>query len=191
MSKKRCEWAENSFKEYIDYHDNEWGVPVHDEIRHFEFLTLEGAQAGLSWSTIIKKREGYRKVFDGFDPEFIARYDDKKIEELLQDSSIIRNRLKIQSTVSNAQAFLKVQEEFECFDNYIWGFTDGKTIVNKWKTMSEVPVSTHLSDKISKDLKKRGFKFVGTTIIYAHMQAIGIVNDHTVDCFRYAELTAG
>ncbi len=191
MSKKRCEWSENSFKEYIDYHDNEWGLPVHDEIKHFEFLTLEGAQAGLSWSTIIKKREGYRKAFDGFDPEIIARYDDKKIEELLQDSSIIRNRLKILSTVSNAQAFLNVQEEFECFDNYIWGFTDGEPIVNEWRKMSEVPAYTPLSDKISKDLKKRGFKFVGTTIIYAHMQAIGIVNDHTVDCFRYAELTAG
>ena len=187
--KKRCGWSANSFEAYIKYHDEEWGVPVHDEKTHFEFLILEGAQAGLSWSTIIKKREGYRSAFAGFDFEMVAQYGEGMVEELLQDSSIIRNRLKIKSAITNAKNFIKVREEFGSFDTYIWSFVNGQPLVNHWKTMSEVPATTSLSDKISKDLKKRGFKFVGSTIIYAHMQAIGMVNDHTVDCFRHEEVT--
>lgn len=189
-TKKRCQWCENSFDDYVRYHDEEWGVPVHNDKKHYEFLVLEGAQAGLSWSTVIKKREGYRKAFANFDYKKVAIYDEAKIEVLLQDPSIIRNQLKVKSAVNNAQRFLEVQKEFGSFDTYIWKFVGGKPIVNSWKTMSEVPASTKESDALSKDLKKRGFKFVGTTIIYAHMQACGLVNDHTTDCFRYNEVLA-
>ncbi len=190
-SKKRCEWAEGQFEEYIRYHDEEWGVPVHDDNIHFEFLILEGAQAGLSWSTVLKKREGYRKAFANFDPEKVALFNEDKIQELLQFEGIIRNKLKVRSAVTNAQHFLEVQNEFGSFDKYIWDFVDGEPIVNSWKTMSEVPATTKESDALSKDLKKRGFKFVGSTIMYAHMQACGLVNDHTADCFRYKELVSG
>lgn len=185
---KRCQWCENSFEDYVKYHDEEWGAPVHDDQKHYEFLVLEGAQAGLSWSTIIKKREGYRKAFANFDYKKVALFDETKIEELLQDPGIIRNRLKVKSAVTNALRFLEVQKEFGSFDAYIWQFVGGKPIVNKWKKMGEVPASTKESDALSQDLKKRGFKFVGTTIIYAHMQACGLVNDHTTDCFRYKEV---
>ena len=185
--KHRCSWSTNE-EIYIRYHDEEWGVPVHDDRKLFEFLILEGAQAGLSWITILKRREAYREAFEKFDPEKVARYNDAKIEELLQRSDLIRNRLKITSAVTNAQAFLKVQEEFGSFDKYIWGFVDGKPIQNNWKTLSEIPAQTPLSVKISKDLKKRGFKFVGPTIVYAHMQATGMVNDHLTECFRYHEV---
>lgn len=185
---KRCEWCENSFEDYVRYHDEEWGVPVHDDQKHYEFLVLEGAQAGLSWATVIKKREGYRKAFANFDYKKVAQYNDAKIEELLQDPSIIRNRLKVKSAVTNAQHFLEVQKEFGSFDTYIWQFVNGKPLVNQWKTLGEIPASTKESDALSKDLKKRGFKFVGTTIMYAHMQACGLVNDHTTDCFRYKEV---
>ena len=189
MEKQRCNWCLNSFEAYIAYHDEEWGVPVHDDRVHFEFLILEGAQAGLSWSTILKKREGYRKAFYDFDPELVARMSREDMEMLLQDPGIIRNRLKVQSAVTNAQSFLKVREEYGSFDEYFWNFVDGKPVINQWKQDSQIPASTPLSDKISKDLKKRGFKFVGTTIMYAHMQAVGLVNDHVVDCFRYSELS--
>ena len=185
---KRCQWCENSFEDYVKYHDEEWGAPIHDDQRHYEFLVLEGAQAGLSWSTIIKKREGYRKAFANFDYKKVALFDETKIEKLLQNPGIIRNRLKVKSAVTNAQRFLEVQKEFGSFDAYIWQFVGGKPIVNKWKKMGEVPASTKESDALSQDLKKRGFKFVGTTIIYAHMQACGLVNDHTTDCFRYKEV---
>ncbi len=180
----RCEWA-GTDPDYINYHDTEWGVPVHDDRLLFEFLILEGAQAGLSWLTVLRKRDNYRAAFDNFDPVKVAAYDEKKQAELLQNPGIIRNRLKVQSAVRNARAFLQIQEEFGSFDNYIWGFVDGKPIVNRWKKMSDLPASTPLSDRISKDLKKRGFNFVGSTIVYAFMQAVGIVNDHTTDCFRY------
>jgi DNA-3-methyladenine glycosylase I len=188
-NKKRCTWCEGLYEEYVKYHDEEWGVPVHDDQIHFEFLILEGAQAGLSWSTILKRRKGYRKAFADFNPEIVAQYDDEKYEELLRDTSIIRNRLKIKSAINNAQRFLEVQQEFGSFDTYIWGFTNGIPVVNTWIKMSEIPAKTDLSDRISKDLKKRGFNFVGSTIIYAHLQATGIVNDHEVSCFRYKELT--
>lgn len=188
MSQKRCAWVEDTFPEYITYHDKEWGVPVHDDRTHFEFLILEGAQAGLSWSTILKRREGYRKAFADFDPKKVAQFDEAKIQELLQDEGIIRNKLKVRSAVTNAQLFLKIQEEFGSFDKYIWEFVGGEPIINHWKSMKEVPATTKESDALSKDLKKRGFKFVGSTIIYAHMQACGLVMDHTTDCFRYAKL---
>ncbi|MFN7261380.1 MAG: DNA-3-methyladenine glycosylase I [Cyclobacteriaceae bacterium] len=180
----RCPWC-LGFDQYITYHDEEWGVPVHDDKTHFEFLILEGAQAGLSWSTILKKREGYRKNFADFDPNKVARFSDKKLEKVLLDPSIVRNRLKVFAAVTNAKQFLKVQEEFGSFDKYIWGFVGGKPIVNKRKTMKEVPATTPESDALSKDLIKRGFKFVGSTVIYAHMQACGLVNDHLVECHRY------
>ena len=180
---KRCTWPSNELA--IRYHDEEWGVPLHDDHKLFEFLILEGAQAGLSWDTILRKRENYRKAFDGFDVNKVARYTDKKIEKLLQDEGIIRNRLKVASAVSNAKAFLKVQKEFGSFDTYIWDFVGGKPVVNKWKDTSQVPATSEVSDAISKDLKKRGFNFVGSTIIYAHMQATGMVNDHLTSCFRY------
>lgn len=185
--RQRCGWSLGD-PLYIDYHDNEWGVPLHDEQKLFEFLILEGAQAGLSWLTILKKREGYRKAFAGFDPEKVARFDVQKIEALLLDASIVRNRLKVGSAITNANAFLKVSEEFGSFDNYIWQFTDGKVIQNKWKTLKDVPARTNESDVMSKDLISRGFKFVGSTICYAHMQATGMVNDHLVDCFRHDEV---
>ncbi|MEM7110492.1 MAG: DNA-3-methyladenine glycosylase I [Bacteroidota bacterium] len=186
--KKRCAWAENQFDDYIKYHDQEWGVPVHEDRKHFEFLILEGAQAGLSWATVLKKRAGYLRAFANFDVDVVARFDEKKIQELLVFDGIIKNQLKIRATVNNAQKFLEVQEEFNGFDNYIWLFVDGRPIVNHWKDMNEVPATTKESDALSKDLRKRGFKFVGSTIIYAHMQACGLVNDHTIDCFRYHEL---
>jgi DNA-3-methyladenine glycosylase I len=184
----RCQWAgEDPLS--VAYHDEEWGVPVHDERELFELLVLEGAQAGLSWITILRKREGYRRAFDNFDVRKVAAYDDAKQAALRDDSGIIRNKLKIKSAVQNARAFLRVQEEFGSFDNYIWGFVDHKPVINTWRTLSEIPASTPLSEQISKDLKKRGFNFVGPTIIYAYMQSIGMVNDHTVGCFRYKELS--
>lgn len=186
--KNRCQWVEGQFDQYIQYHDEEWGVPVHDDKTHFEFLILEGAQAGLSWSTILKRREGYRKSFANFDPEKVARFDEEKIQELLQFEGIIRNKLKVRSAVTNAQKFLEIQDEFGSFDTYVWSFVDGEPIVNHWKSMKEVPATTKESDALSKDLKKRGFKFVGSTIMYAYMQACGLVNDHTIDCFRFDEL---
>lgn len=185
--KRRCEWTGTVNDEYIAYHDTEWGVPVHDDRKQFEFLLLEGAQAGLSWWTILSRREGYRQAFADFDPQRIARFTKKKIERLLGNDRIIRNRLKINAAVTNAQAFLDVQEEFGSFDDYIWQFVDGRTILNKWKRLSDLPATTPQSDALSKDLKRRGFKFVGSTIMYAHMQAVGMVNDHLVSCFRHAE----
>lgn len=185
--KKRCAWCENTFDAYLKYHDTEWGVPVHEDKIHFEFLILEGAQAGLSWSTVLKKREGYREAFANFDPEVVAQYPHQKMEELLQNPNIIRNRLKVKSAVRNAQAFLKVQDAFGSFDEYIWSFVDNKPINNAWERLEQVPARTEISDRMSKDLKKRGFNFVGSTIVYAYMQACGLVNDHTTDCFRYAE----
>jgi DNA-3-methyladenine glycosylase I len=181
---KRCEWATGSDLEQA-YHDKEWGVEVHDDRRLFEFLILEGAQAGLSWSTILNKREGYRKAFDNFDVKKVSRYTEKRIAVLLNNPEIVRNRLKVNAAVTNAKAFLKVQKEFGSFDNYIWQFVNGKPIRNAWKKLVDIPANTPKSDAMSKDLKKRGFKFVGTTICYAFMQAVGMVNDHTVDCFRY------
>ncbi len=184
---KRCGWC-LSDPTYIEYHDREWGVPVHDDQKLFEFLTLEGAQAGLSWLTILKRREGYRKAFCNFKITEVARLGEKDIARLMLDSGIIRNRLKIQSTIGNARAFIKVQEEFGSFDAYQWMFVEGKPIINCRKSLSNIPATSKESDAFSKDLKKRGFKFVGSTIIYAHMQAIGMVNDHISDCFRYSEV---
>ena len=181
----RCKWAEGVSLDYIRYHDEEWGVPVHDDRTQFEFLVLEGAQAGLSWSTILNKRAGYRKLFAEFDPEKVARFTKKRVEKLLLDPSIVRNRLKVESTVTNAKAFLDLQEEFGSFSDYIWGFVDGKPIQNKFKKDGDVPATSPESDALSKDLKKRGFRFVGSTIIYAHMQATGLVNDHVTGCFRH------
>jgi DNA-3-methyladenine glycosylase I len=174
----------------VAYHDEEWGVPVYDDRMLFEFLILEGAQAGLSWSTILKKREGYRLAFDDFDAEKVARYDGIKISALLTDPGIVRNQLKIGSAVTNAQAFLKIQDEWGSFSDYLWSFVDGRPIQNAWRSLAEIPAKTPLAEALSKDLKKRGFRFVGPTIIYAHMQATGIVNDHLVDCFRYPEIVA-
>ena len=185
----RCEWSGDD-PLMQKYHDEEWGVPKHGERRLFEDLILDGAQAGLSWMTILRKRENYREAFDGFDPAKVAAYDEAKIEELLGNASIIRNRQKINSAIKNAKAFLKVQEEFGSFDAYIWGFVDGEPVQNARQSMSELPAMTELSEAISKDLKKRDFSFVGPTIIYAFMQAVGMVNDHTVDCFRYHKVAA-
>lgn len=184
--KTRCGWAKNDL--LIKYHDAEWGAPVHDDRKLFEFLILEGAQAGLSWDTILRKRENYRAAFDDFDAEKIAVYGLGKTENLMQDAGIVRNKLKIAATIQNANGYLKIKEEFGSFDDFIWSFTDGKTIKNAWQTMSEVPTRTEISDSMSKELKKRGFKFVGTTIMYAFMQATGIVNDHLASCFRYSEV---
>jgi len=186
LSENRCPWPTDEL--YMRYHDEEWGVPLHDDRRLFEFLVLEGAQAGLSWHIILKKRENYRKAFDQFDAEKVVRYNAKKIESLLEDSGIVRNRLKVESAVQNARAFLKVQEEFGSFDNYIWRFVGGEPIINHWTSMKQLPARTALSDGISKDLRGRGFKFVGSTICYAHMQATGMVNDHLVTCFRHRQL---
>jgi len=183
----RCPWSSDDLM-MVEYHDKEWGVPVHDDGKIFEFLILEGMQAGLSWSTILRKRENFRKAFDGFNVEKVARYDKRKIKSLLSDAGIIRNRLKIEAAIGNARSFIKVQEEFGSFDKYVWQFVGGKPKVNGWKTLKHLPVSTKESDAMSKDLKERGFKFVGTTICYAHMQAAGMVNDHVVTCFRYKEL---
>lgn len=189
MSTKRCDWAKDQFPEYIEYHDKEWGVPVHEDRTHFEFLILEGAQAGLSWSTILKRREGYRKAFADFDPEKVARFDESKVQKLRNDERIIRHELKIRSAISNARHFMDIQNEFGSFDNYVWQFVDGEPVINHWESMKQVPTNTKASDALSKDLKKRGFKFVGSTIIYAYMQACGLVMDHTRDCFRYQELS--
>ena len=184
---KRCEWANKSELEQ-SYHDHEWGVPIHDDRKLFEFLILEGAQAGLSWSTILKKREGFRKAFDNFDVRKIARYADHDIPRLLANPEIIRNRLKINATITNARVFLQVQKEFGSFDRYIWQFVHGKPIRNAWERLADIPCNTSESDAMSKDLRKRGFKFVGTTICYAFMQAVGMVNDHVVVCFRYKKI---
>ncbi len=188
--KNRCQWSEGVNDAYIEYHDTEWGVPVYDDRVQFEFLILEGAQAGLSWSTILNKRDGYRRNFAGFDPEKVAAFTDKRLEKILTDPGIVRNRLKVQSAVVNARAFLDVQKEFGTFSEYIWGFVNGKPIQNNFRKDSDVPATSEVSDALSKDLKKRGFKFVGSTIMYAHMQATGLVNDHVVDCFRHAECAA-
>lgn len=182
--KTRCEWCLGN-ELYIDYHDNEWGVPLHDDQNLFEFLILEGAQAGLSWLTVLKKRENYRKAFDGFDPKKVAQYDENKVAQLLSNEGIIRNKLKIRSAIRNAKAFLEIQREFGSFDIYMWSFVVGQPKKNSWKSMNEIPATTPESDVLSKDLKKRGFNFVGSTICYAHMQAVGMVNDHVVSCFRY------
>lgn len=181
----RCAWAEGNGPVYIAYHDTEWGVPVHDDRIQFEFLVLEGAQAGLSWSTILNKRDGYRKAFAGFDPAKVARFTRRRIETLLQNPAIVRNRLKVESAVSNAKAFLDVQEEFGSFSDYIWAFVEGRPLQPRRKRDTDIPASSPESDALSKDLKKRGFRFVGSTIVYAHMQATGLINDHVVDCFRH------
>jgi len=184
---KRCSWCEGNDL-YIEYHDIEWGLPVFDDKKQFEFLVLESAQAGLSWLTILKKREGYRKAYLNFNPVKVAKYSDKKIEELITNPEIIRNRKKIEASVNNARCFLDIQNEFGSFCSYIWSYTDNKPIVNKWRTLSDLPAKTDLSDMISKDLKNRGFRFLGSTTIYAHMQAVGMVNDHLTGCFRHKEL---
>jgi DNA-3-methyladenine glycosylase I len=190
MEKKRCPWPATD-PLYIDYHDREWGVPVHDEGKHFEFLVLETMQAGLSWYIILKKRENFRKAFDGFDPKRVARYNERKIQSLLKDSGIVRNQLKIRAAVHNARCFLEVQKEFGSFDAYLWRFVNGKPVMNRWKRLSQLPASTALSDRVSKDLKSRGFKFTGTTVVYAHLQAVGVVNDHMEYCFRYRDIARG
>lgn len=187
MTKTRCSWAEKTI--FHDYHDTEWGVPVHDDRKLFEFLVLDAFQAGLSWSTILNKRENFRKAFDDFDYEKVARYDQHKIDELLQNEGIIRNKLKVNGTVKNAKAFIQVQQEFGSFDKYIWQFTGGKTLVNKWTDLKQIPAKSKESDSMSKDLQKRGFTFVGSTICYAFMQAAGMINDHLVTCFRYKEVS--
>lgn len=183
----RCEWCGDD-PLYIKYHDEEWGVPVHDDRVHFEFMILEGAQAGLSWSTVLKKRENYRKAYENFDPAKIASFNEKKINELTADQRIIRNKLKIRSSISNAQLFLKIQEEFGSFDRYFWNFVDHRPVQNEFHTISDLPATTEVSDSIAKDLKKKGFKFMGSTIVYAHMQACGLVNDHVMGCFRYRDV---
>jgi DNA-3-methyladenine glycosylase I len=185
---KRCAWVSVDDPLMLQYHDREWGVPVHDDRTHFEFLVLEGAQAGLSWAIVLKKREGYRQAFHGFDPQKVARFSARQIEKLVLNPEIIRNRMKIGAAVRNARAFLRIQEEFESFDSYCWRFVDGKPKVNRWKTMRQIPATSLESDAFSKDLKHRGFSFVGSTVVYAHMQAVGMVNDHLVDCFRYREI---
>lgn len=185
IARARCPWP-GTDDLYLHYHDREWGVPLHDDRRLFEMLILEGAQAGLSWITVLRKRERYRAAFDGFDPERVARYTPARVDRLLNDAGIIRNRLKVESAVRNARAFLDVQEAFGSFDRYVWQFVDGRPLVNRWETMREVPAQTPASDAMSRDLKRRGFSFVGSTICYAHMQATGMVNDHLVSCFRHA-----
>lgn len=185
---QRCAWVNPDNPLMLDYHDREWGVPVHDDRKHFEFLVLEAAQAGLSWSIVLKKREGYRRAFTGFDPAKVARYSAPRIEKLILNPEIIRNRLKIEAAVRNARAFLKIQKEFGSFDAYCWRFVDGRPKVNRWKTMRQIPATSPESDAFSKDLKQRGLTFVGSTVLYAHMQAVGMVNDHLVDCFRYPEI---
>ena len=187
MTKQRCAWA-NSSQLYLDYHDSEWGVPVHDDRKLFEFLILEGAQAGLSWSTILNKRQGYLQAFDNFEVSKIANYSDIKVQELLANPGIVRNRLKIQAAIQNARSFLEVQGQYGSFDAYIWQFVGGKPVQNSWKSLQEIPPKTQESDAMSKELKKLGFTFVGSTICYAFMQAVGMVNDHTVDCFRWQEV---
>jgi DNA-3-methyladenine glycosylase I len=186
LERRRCPWATTALLQ--QYHDAEWGVPVHDDRTLFEYLTLEGAQAGLSWQTVLQRREAYRRAFDNFDPQIVSQYDQSRIERLLADSGIIRNRLKIEATVTNARAFLKIQEEFGSFDQYIWRFVDGRPRVNTWASAAEVPARTAESDAMSRDLQRRGFKFVGSTICYAFMQATGMVNDHLVTCFRHDQV---
>ena len=182
---KKCGWVENAGEFYQEYHDKEWGVPEHNDKKLFELLILEGAQAGLSWSTILKKRKNYKKAFDNFDPKKVSNYNEKKFKELMENSGIVRNKLKIKSTIQNAKVFLEIQKEFGSFDKYIWSYVNNKPIKNKFKQMKDLPAKTEISDKISKDLKKRGMNFVGSTIIYAFMQAVGMVNDHQINCFRY------
>ena len=184
----RCPWVNAGDPMMVDYHDREWGAPVHDDRTHFEFLVLEAAQAGLSWSIVLRKRDGYKRAFSGFDPQKVARYTRARVQKLVNDPSIIRNRMKIEAAVTNARAFLAVQDEFGSFDSYCWTFVDGRPRVNRWKSMKDIPAKSLESDAFSKDLKRRGFSFVGSTIIYAHMQAVGMVNDHVVNCFRYREL---
>jgi len=184
----RCTWVGRDNPLMLEYHDREWGVPVHDDPTHFEFLVLEAAQAGLSWSIVLKKREGYRLAFSGFDPRKVARYTQKRVEKLAADPSIVRNRMKIEAAVRNARAFLAIQNEFGSFNAYCWRFVDGRPRLNRWKAMREIPTTSLESDAFSKDLKRRGFSFVGSTIVYAHMQAVGMVNDHLVGCFRYREV---
>jgi len=181
----RCPWSQGVSDEYEQYHDHEWGVPVRDDCRHFEFLILESAQAGLSWSTVLHKRPAYRKAFAGFDAEKVSRFNRRSVERLLQNPGIIRNRLKIQAAITNARQFLEVQDEFGNFNDYVWRFVDGRPVVNRWRKQQDVPTTSVESDALSGDLKRRGFKFVGPTIVYAHMQATGLVNDHLVDCYRY------
>jgi DNA-3-methyladenine glycosylase I len=188
MTMKRCTWAGVNDPLMLQYHDREWGVPVHDDRRHFEFLILEGAQAGLSWSIVLKKRDGYRRAFSEFDPVKVARYTKKRVQKLTLDPAIIRNRMKIEAAVRNARRFLAIQEEFGSFNAYCWRFVDGRPKLNRWKTTREIPATSLESDTFSKDLKRRGFSFVGSTVIYAHMQAVGMVNDHLIDCFRYREI---
>jgi len=188
--KARCAWVNPADLLMVEYHDREWGVPVHDDRKHFEFLVLEGAQAGLSWSTVLRKREGYRRAFSHFDPQEVARYTDARIEEIVLDPSIIRNRQKIAATIRNARQFLAIQDEFGTFDAYAWSFVDGRPVLNRRKATRDVPATSSQSDAFSKDLKSSGFSFVGSTVIYAHMQAVGMVNDHLIDCFRYNELKA-
>lgn len=184
----RCPWC-MSCDIYIEYHDKEWGVPVHDDAKHFEFLVLESAQAGLSWLTVLKKRDNYRKAYLDFDAKKVAKFGPEKVAELMNNEGIIRNLKKIEASINNAARFLEIRKEFGSFDKYIWGFTGGKPVVNKWRDMKDLPPKTELSDELSKDMKKRGFKFLGSTVIYAHLQAVGIINDHLTDCFRYAELS--
>jgi DNA-3-methyladenine glycosylase I len=188
MIMERCPWCGNN-SIYVKYHDEEWGEPVHDERKHFEFLVLESAQAGLSWITILKKRENYRIAYDNFDPVKVAEYSEEKVNEFMKNEGIIRNRKKIEASINNAKMFLKIQDEFGSFDNYIWKFVNYRPIVNSWQDISQLPASSELSDIVSKDLKKRGFKFLGTITVYSHLQAIGIINDHLMSCFRYKQLT--
>ena len=188
--KTRCPWSHGVSDAYEAYHDDEWGVPAYDDATQFEFLVLESAQAGLSWSTVLHKRDGYRRAFAGFDPERVARFTPKRVARLIENPDIIRNRLKIEAAVTNACLFLDIQEECGSFSEYIWGFVDGKPVQNRWRRQQDVPATSPVSDALSKDMKKRGFKFVGSTIMYAHMQATGLVNDHLVDCFRYREVQA-
>jgi DNA-3-methyladenine glycosylase I len=189
MSKVRCTWCEGSFEAYVAYHDEEWGVPTHNDQQLFEFLVLEGAQAGLSWATILKRREGYRQAFANFDVKKAIEYGESKVQELMQEIGIIRNQLKIRSVINNAARFVEVQQEFGTFDKYIWSFVNNQPIINHWEQSKDVPATSPESDALSKDLKKRGFKFVGSTIMYAYMQACGLVNDHTTDCYRYYEIS--
>lgn len=183
---KRCGWAESD-PIYMDYHDREWGYPVREDRKQFEFLVLESAQAGLSWITILKRRDGYKRLYEGFDPEVVAQYDESRIQKLLQDTGIIRNRKKIESSINNAQRFLEVREQYGSFSNYLWGFVNGKQVINHFKDLSEIPATTPLSDRIAREMKQKGFQFLGSTIIYAHLQATGLVNDHLEDCFRHQE----
>ncbi|MCL1928136.1 MAG: DNA-3-methyladenine glycosylase I [Treponema sp.] len=184
---KRCEWC-TGLPLYMEYHDTEWGVPVYDDRKHFEFLVLESAQAGLSWLTILKKRENYRKAYDGFNPEKVAKYGQAKKQKLLSDAGIVRNRLKIEASINNARLFLEVQKEFGSFSAYLWSFVGKKPVCGNWKTLAEIPATTELSDRVAKDMKKRGFRFLGSTIMYAHLQATGLVNDHLTSCFRFREV---